>query len=71
MEFPNGHVVLLTDLRNGQRAKVLQLPVVRQAPPRTAVGGPGGRPVIDLAPVSGGLTDRSEWVFVWQRPSVG
>jgi hypothetical protein len=28
IEFPNGQVVLLTDLRPGQRATVLQLPVV-------------------------------------------
>lgn len=31
IEFPNGHVVLLTDLRPGQRANVLQLPAVAQA----------------------------------------
>lgn len=28
IEFPNGQIVLLTDLRRGQRASVLQLPVV-------------------------------------------
>jgi hypothetical protein len=30
LEFPNGRVVLLTDLHPGQRAAVLQLPVVAQ-----------------------------------------
>jgi hypothetical protein len=30
LEFPNGQVVLLTDLRPGQRATVLQLPAVAQ-----------------------------------------
>lgn len=30
IEFPNGRVVLLTDLRPGQRATVLQLPAVAQ-----------------------------------------
>jgi hypothetical protein len=30
LEFPNGRVVLLTDLRPGQRAAVLQLPAVAQ-----------------------------------------
>jgi hypothetical protein len=30
IEFPNGQIVLLTDLRPGQRAIVLQLPVVTQ-----------------------------------------
>ena len=28
IEFPNGQIVLLTDLRPGQRASVLQMPVV-------------------------------------------
>jgi len=30
LEFPNGRVVLLTDLRPGQRATVLQLPAIGQ-----------------------------------------
>jgi len=30
IEFPNGQIVLLTDLHPGQRATVLQLPVVTQ-----------------------------------------
>jgi hypothetical protein len=30
LEFPNGQIVLLTDLRPGQRATVLQLPAVAQ-----------------------------------------
>jgi hypothetical protein len=30
IEFPNGRIVLLTDLRPGQRATVLQLPVAAQ-----------------------------------------
>jgi len=30
LEFPNGRIVLLTDLRPGQRATVLQLPAVGQ-----------------------------------------
>ena len=33
LEFPDGHVVLLTSLREGQEATILQLP----AEPRTAV----------------------------------
>ena len=33
LEFPDGHVVLLTSLREGQEATILQLPVE----PRTAV----------------------------------
>jgi hypothetical protein len=33
LEFPDGHIVLLTELREGQRATVLQLP----AQPKTAV----------------------------------
>ena len=33
LEFPDGHIVLLTELREGQQATVLQLP----AQPRTAV----------------------------------
>ena len=30
IEFPNGQVVMLTDLHPGQRATVLQLPVIAQ-----------------------------------------
>jgi hypothetical protein len=33
LEFPDGHIVLLTSLREGQQATILQLP----AEPRTAV----------------------------------
>src|SRR6476660_5973165 len=32
LEFPDGKIVLLTFLEEGQRATVLQLPVTRQAP---------------------------------------
>ena len=70
IEFPNGRVILLMDLRKGQRAKVLQLPVVRPAPQERLSQSQADGPVIDLAPMRGGLTDRSEWVFVWRRPNV-
>ena len=37
LEFPDGRVVLLTRLRKGQRATVLQLPVAAQPAPAEAV----------------------------------
>lgn len=66
VEFPNGRVVLLTDLCKGQRAKVLQLPVAAQiAQPERLSERHADGPVIDLAPARPGLSDRSEWFFVW------
>jgi hypothetical protein len=44
IEFPNGRIVLVTDLRPGQRARVLQLPVVAQTAPARAT-------TIDVEPV--------------------
>jgi hypothetical protein len=47
IEFPDGSHVLVTLLREGQRATVLQLPAVKQAVPRPVlVGAPQPRPVI-------------------------
>lgn len=47
IEFPNGQIVLLTDLRPGQRATVLQLPVVAGRDERAQV-----RPtMIDVEPI--------------------
>lgn len=50
IEFPNGCVVLLTDLRPGQRAAVLQLPAVAQMgrQDRPTHSHP---PVIDAEPI--------------------
>src|ERR1700753_3131543 len=46
IEFPDGSHVLVTLLREGQRATVLQLPAVKQALPRPVlVGTPQPRPV--------------------------
>jgi hypothetical protein len=36
LEFPDGEIVLLTFLMEGQQATVLQLPVVGSKPPQTA-----------------------------------
>jgi hypothetical protein len=45
LEFPGGQIVLLTHLRPGQRATVLQLPVQQKQPveaqPQTRVSHPG------------------------------
>ena len=45
LEFPNGQIVLLTHLRSGQCATVLQLPVQQKvaidAPPQARVAQPG------------------------------
>jgi hypothetical protein len=44
VEFANGEIVLLTDLRPGQRATVLQLPIADRPPPRHPA-------IIDAEPV--------------------
>jgi len=48
LEFPDGQIVLLTHLRPGQCATVLQLPVQQKvavdAQPRARVANPGSRP---------------------------
>jgi hypothetical protein len=36
LEFPNGEIVLLTHLMQGQQAVVLQLPATAKAPQRAA-----------------------------------
>ena len=48
IEFPNGQIVLLTDLRPGQRATVLQLPVAMARQDRSTNGRVT---VIDVEPV--------------------
>jgi hypothetical protein len=50
IEFPNGRIVLLTDLRRGQRATVLQLPVIVQAG-RCDEPLQAGPMVIDVEPI--------------------
>ena len=57
IEFPNGEVVLLTHLRPGQKATVIQLPVSQSL---TGHDSPNAA-VIDLVPSP---TERSEWFFV-------
>jgi hypothetical protein len=65
IEFPNGDVVLLTNLRLKQKAKVLQLPV---NPHLTRLEGRSESefnvPVIDLERTRTEGSDRSEWFFV-------
>ena len=59
IEFPNGQVVLLTNLRRGQKATVLQLPAsqfMTQHDRSNAL-------VIDLVPVRAEHSSRSEWFF--------
>jgi len=56
IEFPDGEVVLLTHLRPGQRATVIQLPVSQSL---TGHSSPNAA-VIDLVP---SRTERSEWFF--------
>lgn len=62
VEFPNGQIVLLTALRPGQEATVLQLPVapaaVRQERP---IVSEANGPVVDPVPTRSGLADRSGW----------
>ena|SRR5579883_3518657 len=58
VEFPNGKVVLLTDLRPGQLATVLQLPVTTQlARGDRAMSSPAN--IIDLEPIRTDLFDHS------------
>jgi hypothetical protein len=55
LEFPNGKLVLLTDLRSGQRATVLQLPVTAQMVREDYLTT---HPIIDVAPVRSQLLDQ-------------
>ena len=59
IEFPNGQVVLLTSLRRGQKATILQLPASRSMtqPHRS------NEFVIDLVPMRTEDSSRSEWFF--------
>ncbi|MBV9458746.1 MAG: hypothetical protein JO141_14670, partial [Bradyrhizobium sp.] len=50
IEFPNGRIVLLTDLRPGQRATVLQLPAVARMG-REDRATNGHVTVIDVEPI--------------------
>jgi hypothetical protein len=45
LEFPDGQVVLLTHLREGQRATVLQLPARAKAPTKEQAEGEAREPV--------------------------
>ncbi len=65
IELPDGQVVLLNDLRPGQKATVLQLPVSpRQDRRPLHVDDVDSAPAIDLTPADQ-LPDRSEWFFRW------
>jgi hypothetical protein len=60
IEFPNGHFVLLTDLRPGQQTTVLQLPVPphmsrQERPMERQFNGP----VIELVPIRTEISRRS------------
>lgn len=59
IEFPNGQVVLLTSLRLGQKAIVIQLPVLRSATEHDRFN----EPVIDFVRCPAEHSDRSEWFF--------
>jgi len=63
LEFANGKVVLLTDLRRGQAATVLQLPVdaVQDEPGRPAVQDVSPGPVPEPVPIP----DRREPARSW------
>ncbi len=50
IEFPDGRTVLLTRLRPGQRAKVVQLPARQHATPSARPIGVTTDPVVTLAP---------------------
>ena len=63
VEFPNGKLVLLTDLREGQKAVVLQLPATAKRLDRSTEGRQDG-PTIDLVPTGAGAADRSEWSLI-------
>lgn len=60
IEFPNGDVVLLTSLRPGQRATVLQLPVSQSMTEHDR----SNAPVIDLVPTQSEHAGHSEWSFL-------
>lgn len=60
IEFPNGQVVLLTHLRPGQRATVIQLPALARMTELDRLDAS----VIDLVPQAPDRSDRSEWFFV-------
>ena len=60
IEFPNGKVVLLTDLHSGQRATVLQLPVVTQMDPGDhSTKRQPSAPIIDVVPIRSHVVDPS------------
>ena len=50
LEFPNGRVILLTQLREGQRARVLQLPPASRGLRRYVAPENEPGPVIDVVP---------------------
>jgi hypothetical protein len=50
IEFPDGRIVLLTRLRPGQRATVVQLPVQRQPAPSPRPVKINADPLVTLAP---------------------
>jgi len=52
VEFPNGQVVLLTDLHSGQGATVLQLPVTAQIGRGDSPMEEKEVPIVDAAPIS-------------------
>lgn len=58
LEFPNGRIVLLTDLRTGQRARVVQLPVVARME-RDEQGLKAGGTIIDVKPIRTRELDRT------------
>ena len=61
IEFPNGHTVLLNDLKVGQKAIVVQLPVApRMERQVRLVESQLDGSVIDLVPTR---ADRSDWLF--------
>lgn len=65
IEFPDGRVVLLNDLRRGQKATVLQLPVSAYPDRLTFdVDRERSTPATDPAPADL-LSDRPERFFVW------
>jgi hypothetical protein len=50
IEFPDGRTVLLTKLKSGQRARVVQLPVQRLPAAPARSGGVTAEPSVTLAP---------------------
>jgi hypothetical protein len=60
IEFPNGQVVLLTSLRLGQKATVIQLPVLEYVTEHDR----SDALVIDLVPMASDRSNRSEWFLL-------